>query len=60
VHKKTKQEEKDDIIDKTKLSTLDKYGVSDPFSLMLIHRYYCLEEDNRQKVYADNCCAQWH
>ena len=28
VLKKTKQEEKDDLIDKTKKNTLDKYGVT--------------------------------
>ena len=27
IQKKTKQEEKDDLIDKTKKTTLDKYGV---------------------------------
>ena len=27
VHKKSKQEEKDELIDKTKKNTLDKYGV---------------------------------
>jgi hypothetical protein len=27
--KKTKQEEKDELIEKTKKTTLDKYGVSD-------------------------------
>lgn len=29
VQKKTKQEEKDDLIEKTKKSTIDKYGVGD-------------------------------
>jgi hypothetical protein len=28
VQKKTKQEEKDELIEKTKKSTIDKYGVS--------------------------------
>jgi hypothetical protein len=29
VQKKTKQEEKDDLIEKTKKTTIDKYGVGD-------------------------------
>ncbi len=32
--KKTKQEEKDDLIDKTKKSTIDKYGVREKFHYM--------------------------
>ena len=32
--KKTKQEEKDDLIEKTKKTTLDKYGVSTLNSLL--------------------------
>lgn len=44
VQKKTKQEEKDDLIEKTKKSTIDKYGVGEakigyelPF--LLLHYY---------------------
>ncbi len=33
VQKKTKQEEKDDLIEKTKKSTIDKYGVGEDFTL---------------------------
>ena len=33
VQKKTKQEEKDDLIEKTKKSTIDKYGVGSLFIL---------------------------
>lgn len=33
VQKKTKQEEKDDLIEKTKKSTIDKYGVGEEFTL---------------------------
>ena len=31
VQKKTKQEEKDELIEKTKKTTLDKYGVSETY-----------------------------
>ena len=33
VQKKTKQEEKDELIEKTKKSTIDKYGVSTHITL---------------------------
>ncbi len=32
VQKKTKQEEKDELIEKTKKTTIDKYGVSEKVS----------------------------
>jgi hypothetical protein len=54
--KKTKQEEKDELIDKTKKTTLDKYGVS-TFIMYYIKQYH-LEKSSWQKVYANNCCNE--
>ena len=56
VMKKTKQEEKDELIDKTKKTTLDKYGVS-PITLYYITHDY-LEKSSWQKIYANNCCYE--
>lgn len=57
VMKKTKQEEKDELIDKTKKTTLDKYGVS-TFTIYYIMQCY-LEKSSWQKVYANNRCYEW-
>jgi hypothetical protein len=45
VQKKTKVEEKEELIDNTKRATLDKYGVLNPPS-------YSLEKSSGQEVYA--------
>ena len=54
--KKTKQEEKDELIDKTKKTTLDKYGVSS--FLMYFIKQYFLEKSSWQKIYVNNCCNE--
>lgn len=48
VHKKTKQEEREELIEKTKRSAIDKYGVSLPITNSPV------EKISRQEVLADS------
>lgn len=48
VQKKSKQEEKDELIEKTKRSAIDKYGVSIPSP------HTNVEKISGQEVHADN------
>jgi hypothetical protein len=54
VQKKTKLEEKDELIDKTKKNVIDKYGVS-----LTYRSNSSIEKICRQEVYADNCRYEW-
>lgn len=53
VQKKTKVEEKDDLIEKTKKTVIDKYGVRHSRDSCI------LEKISRQEVHADNCRYEW-
>ena len=59
IQKKTKQEEKDDLIDKTKKTTLDKYGVSyiiSHFVAIYMLLNICNNCHFRRKCWARNTC----
>ena len=58
VQKKTKQEEKDELIEKTKIMARENYGVSLPslfLSRFQLNTHNPLEEVCEQEVHADNC-----
>ena len=57
VKKKTKQEEKDELIEKTKQMAKENYGVT--LSSILLFLTFCIEEVNKQEVHADNGCHEW-
>lgn len=50
VLKKTKQEEKEELIDRTKKSTIDKYGVITWYPIQFYHvsywgvKFFCIEK----------------
>lgn len=52
VQKKTKVEEKDDLIEKTKKQTIDKYGVKE-------NVFNYVEKSCWEKIHADNCRDVW-